>query len=214
MKSGDVGRRHAGAVAGPELERRDVHLRHVFEPHVDLGRAVGQVPIRGTHLSLDRETARDGLLRLDGPGVVLVDRERNVERRGEVVAAHDLRRAFGFVGDLAGRDLHGLDVGRLLQRQGHLALRDVDLRVARKPFGGDAFHRTHHDRVGNVVLDTAGQRQRQGQYVETESFHGVITWGCQLYFVLLGSQSWDLTSVRLSSCSTDGWSCRSGFRPG
>ena len=120
------------------------HARPRDAPHV--------VDLRRADLAADPEVAFDGLLGADGPFVVLVERQRDVERGPQVEGAGQRLGARGLVGDAGRRDRHPFDVGPFVERQRHAPSDGVDLPDGEsRPLKAEDLDR--HDRVGDVVLD-------------------------------------------------------------
>ena len=164
--------RHVGDAARTQFQRGDFDVRQVLESYVGFGSQVGRVPFRAADLSGHGERALDGLLRFDGPRIFLIYRKGRIDRGPHVVHSDDFFRDRGVFGYLARCDFHGLDVGRLFQRQHDATRRQVDGRGARQPFGRDFLDGALYQRIGYVVFDTPCQHQRQ--YAETKSFHSFL----------------------------------------
>ena len=168
--SGEVGRDSGRAEF--ELLDRDV-LQVGAARDVGRRRAVRRIDLGRAHLLLHAEIAFDGLRGRDAPPVLLIERQRRVERRAQVERAGEGYRRLPAFGERHRGDVHVADVGGLQKRQDDGLLRSVDLGCAVEPFGLDRLDVDRHHGVGQVVMDAAGEERRKAQCAEKdESFHG------------------------------------------
>ena len=155
-----------------ELLDRDV-LQVGAARDVGRRRAVRRIDLGRAHLLLHAEIAFDGLRGRDAPPVLLIERQRRVERRAQVERAGEGYRRLPAFGERHRGDVHVADVGGLQKRQDDGLLRSVDLGCAVEPFGLDRLDVDRHHGVGQVVMDAAGEERRKAQCAEKdESFHG------------------------------------------
>lgn len=155
-----------------ELLDRDV-LQVGAARDVGRRRTVRRVDLGCAHLLLHAEIAFDGLRGRDAPPVLLIERQRRVERRAQVERAGEGYRRLPAFGERHRGDVHVANVSGLQKRQDDGLLRGVDLGCAVEPFGLDRLDVDHHHGVGQVVMDAAGEERRKAQCAEKdESFHG------------------------------------------
>ena len=193
---------------GGDLRRAEFELLDFDMPQIgvvgdiDPDDAVFGVDLRGADLSRHAEAPLDGLHGADRPVVVLIERQRGVDRREQVERAGQLLRTAhliqkfrlvqlnavydGVVGH--GVDLHVADVGGFVEREGDDPRGDVVLRD-REALSLDVGDAQFDDGVGNIVADARRCEERRGR--------------CECCFQVSGH---NFTSF---SCPTGVSSCRS-----
>ena len=140
----------------------------------DVGRrrAVRKVDFGGTHLLFHKEIALDALRGRDAPAVLLIERQRRIERRAQVEGAGKGDRRLSAFGERHRGDMHVADIGGLQERQGDGLLRGVDLGRAVESFGFERLDVDYNHRIGQIVMDASGEDRREAQCTEKdESFH-------------------------------------------